>query len=231
MSPSPPNDVDDVDDRQDAGAEVNAVEHDFDDDDLDADAAAMAAAMGFSSFGMQESNRPSKKRRYNDGQTDGFDAGTGANSLPLHPRASASTSQSAVSAKEIADEIDLDGDDEQITNTGGAQVIDDAAPPGTTSYTSTLPPPPGVHDPSSHNSGGGGRGGRSARGGRGGGHSVNRQWYLDYYDPSFNENPWERLEQAKGLAPVGSWLVSNRSSGAGAKSLATAAATATATSS
>ena len=33
----------------------------------------------------------------------------------------------------------------------------------------------------------------------------NENWYLEYYDPSFNENPWERLEKEKGLDPLGSW--------------------------
>ncbi|KAK4122864.1 hypothetical protein N657DRAFT_681819 [Parathielavia appendiculata] len=52
----------------------------------------------------------------------------------------------------------------------------------------------------------GGRGG--ARGGgrqaQGGGH--NPLWYVDYYDSSSNENPWEGMEKYKGLAPVGSWV-------------------------
>ena len=34
----------------------------------------------------------------------------------------------------------------------------------------------------------------------------NENWYLDYYDPSFNENPWARLEKEKGLEPLGKWL-------------------------
>jgi hypothetical protein len=33
----------------------------------------------------------------------------------------------------------------------------------------------------------------------------NANWYVGYYDPSFNENPWTRLEQAKGLEPLGKW--------------------------
>jgi hypothetical protein len=34
----------------------------------------------------------------------------------------------------------------------------------------------------------------------------NENWYLDYYDPSFNENPWERLEKEKGLQkPLWNW--------------------------
>ena len=33
----------------------------------------------------------------------------------------------------------------------------------------------------------------------------NENWYLDYYDPSFNENPWAKLEKEKGLEPLGKW--------------------------
>lgn len=48
----------------------------------------------------------------------------------------------------------------------------------------------------------GGRGGRN-HGGRG---QHNKNWYEDYYDPSFNENPWAKLERVKGLQPVGTWI-------------------------
>lgn len=34
----------------------------------------------------------------------------------------------------------------------------------------------------------------------------NPLWYVDYYDPAFNENPWAREERLLGLEPVGSWL-------------------------
>lgn len=33
----------------------------------------------------------------------------------------------------------------------------------------------------------------------------NENWYLDYYDPSFNENPWAMLEKEKGLKSLGKW--------------------------
>ena len=33
----------------------------------------------------------------------------------------------------------------------------------------------------------------------------NKHWYIGYYDPSFNENPWERLEKEKGLQPLCTW--------------------------
>lgn len=34
----------------------------------------------------------------------------------------------------------------------------------------------------------------------------NELWYVGYYDPSFNENPWMRLEKEKGLQSKGKWL-------------------------
>ncbi|KAM7193395.1 hypothetical protein V8F20_008445 [Naviculisporaceae sp. PSN 640] len=177
----------------------------------DEDAAAMAAAMGFSSFGMQASNRPSKKRRFDDAAS-----GTGANSLPLHPR------ESTKVQKMNTDEIDLEGDDDDGAHAHDANPAQDAAhtspplphglppkPPMTALgfESDSIPAPPGAHGPSFQV--GGGRG----RGGRGGGNGPNREWYLDYYDPSFNENPWERLEQSMGLSPVGSWLPSRSAGG------------------
>jgi hypothetical protein len=37
--------------------------------------------------------------------------------------------------------------------------------------------------------------------GRGG----RKPWWEGYYDPTSNENPWEKLEQAMGLEPKGTW--------------------------
>lgn len=34
----------------------------------------------------------------------------------------------------------------------------------------------------------------------------NELWYVGYYDPSFNENPWAKLEKANNLQPKGTWL-------------------------
>ncbi|RYP75973.1 hypothetical protein DL771_002045 [Monosporascus sp. 5C6A] len=57
--------------------------------------------------------------------------------------------------------------------------------------------------------------GQASRGGRGGrgGHQSARdrdgdkgKWWEDYYDPSSNVNPWERLEQDRGLKPRGLWM-------------------------
>ncbi|KAK1836056.1 hypothetical protein QBC39DRAFT_107750 [Podospora conica] len=64
-----------------------------------------------------------------------------------------------------------------------------------------------------------------AHGGRnhGGGHGRDPRdrkepWWTEYYDPSSNENPWERLEQARGLeAAPGGWIMSRSGAGGGGK--------------
>lgn len=33
----------------------------------------------------------------------------------------------------------------------------------------------------------------------------NPTWYIDYYDPAFNENPWDGFEKEKGLEPLSKW--------------------------
>lgn len=201
------------------------VEEGFDGDE---EAAAMAAAMGFSSFGMQESNRPSKKRRFDDGVFDIAASGTGANSLPLHPR------ESTKAQKTNTDEIDLDGDeddaaqdgnpDEQLSQQPAMVPLHGLPPKPIVTANEFEPPfvtpPPGLHGPWFQAGGRGGRGGGGGlnnrglgRGGGGGRDGPNREWYLDYYDPSFNENPWERLEQTKDLPSVGSWLPSRSAGG------------------
>ncbi|KAI2617300.1 hypothetical protein GGS26DRAFT_408110 [Hypomontagnella submonticulosa] len=51
---------------------------------------------------------------------------------------------------------------------------------------------------------GGGRGGSQPH--RGQGRDPGKNWWDDYYDPSSNVNPWERLEHTRGLEPRGSWM-------------------------
>ncbi|OBT95039.1 hypothetical protein VE01_07370 [Pseudogymnoascus verrucosus] len=34
----------------------------------------------------------------------------------------------------------------------------------------------------------------------------NELWYIGYYDPSFNDNPWRGLEKENGLPEVGTWV-------------------------
>ncbi|KAI9648216.1 hypothetical protein NHQ30_002848 [Ciborinia camelliae] len=36
--------------------------------------------------------------------------------------------------------------------------------------------------------------------------TFNKTWYEEYYDRSFNENPWAELEQERGLEATGSWV-------------------------
>lgn len=63
--------------------------------------------------------------------------------------------------------------------------------------------------------GGGGAGSRSARSDAGsiassrppsGRGNFNKKWYEGYYDPSFNENPWAKLEVERGLQAKGTWV-------------------------
>lgn len=61
--------------------------------------------------------------------------------------------------------------------------------------------------------GGSERGGSERGGGRGGSQWVgssrgerNDKWYIGYYDPAFNANPWERLEKERGLEALGNWV-------------------------
>ncbi|KAK3387538.1 hypothetical protein B0H63DRAFT_470264 [Podospora didyma] len=244
-------------------------------DEMDPEEAAMAAAMGFSSFGTKDKDRPSKKRRFNNhgGGDDGEVPITGANMLALpshrvgggggggrsqiadgegqeenkedggaiaaaaaaapHPQARQSKTKKVKSNN--ADEIDLDADDDSDDDDdnhddkAGASIL---PPP---SVIPSLPPRPttatsigggqgdlgsGGQDWTASSRGGGGFGGSKGRGGGYGGshgHGHNREWYIDYYDPSSNENPWERLEQAKALgpAPGSSWLSPRQSSTAG----------------
>ncbi|CAM1509081.1 Fc.00g028200.m01.CDS01 [Cosmosporella sp. VM-42] len=169
------------------------------DSDPDADD-LMAQTMGFSSFGGQ--NRPQKKRRYNpradaaQGDAPLEDAGTGANTTAL------GATRPAVNV----DEIGLDDDDDDYNNPSASR---DQRPQPTEASASeaqvrpaSLPQRPGPRtvfatDATPHQ--------QIQHPGKS--HQRSRQpWYDGYYDPMSNENPWERLEKAKGLEPKGSWL-------------------------
>ncbi|KAH8883911.1 hypothetical protein GQ53DRAFT_830352 [Thozetella sp. PMI_491] len=162
---------------------------------------------------------------------------TGANQLPLHQRTPRGPGSSAAAGKN-ADEIDLD-DDEVDGDQGGAPVAthgglggsehaDEDPPP---QYLDTSRLPTSYEEPMDGGAGAwhGHRGGRAgaqrggSRGGRGGyGGSGLPQWWLDYYDPSSNQNPWERLERARGIDSKGTWLA--RSTKEGRDSAAASAA-------
>ncbi|KAK0706926.1 hypothetical protein B0T26DRAFT_680529 [Lasiosphaeria miniovina] len=140
-------------------------------------------------------------------------------------------------ATENADEIDLgDDDDNDGGDDGSATNISSSSttnPAGLAKYAApslpARPPAPAASYPAE----GAGRGSgshafspapsaggpryqqqqphQSHRGGRGGG-SVSgngrREWWINYYDPSSNENPWEHLERERNLRPAAgsSWL-------------------------
>lgn len=160
---------------------------------------AMAEAMGFSSFGAH----PAKKRRYNPHSDSSIlpskpvsaahskPSASGANSAPLgtRPAPAASTNN---------DEISLD-DEEDVGQQGGAEL---GGPP------STLPQRPAVAAPgeavaegqqpphSKSQAHGQGRGGRG---------QFNPLWYENYYDPTSNANPWDRLEKKLSLQARDPW--------------------------
>lgn len=156
------------------------------DEDLDADTLAMNALMGFSSF----APTTNKKRRFND-IDDAFTgqpkptslppkppapSSSGANRLPILPRAPNAAAAENVSAES--------GD----------------AP-------ESLQPPPAAAHGGARNHGGGHHGGSRDR---------KEPWWTGYYDPSSNENPWERLEQGRGMeAAPGGWLASRSGAGGG----------------
>ena len=62
------------------------------------------------------------------------------------------------------------------------------------------PPPP---SPSTIGSAAGSVGRSQNAGQRG---QRNELWYIGYYDPSFNDNPWRGLEKENGLPEVGTWV-------------------------
>ncbi|KAL6864143.1 hypothetical protein J3F83DRAFT_148675 [Trichoderma novae-zelandiae] len=177
------------------------------------DEAAMAQAMGFSSFGFQ--NRPSK-RKYNphaDAVTSSDSAtaqraakpsATGSNSTPL------GVVNKKPDAAANADEIDLDEDDDKekdgdasFDNGDGPENPAGVSEKPNQSSTPALVRPPGL--PSRPPPG-------ITATGSSGGHRANHRkedddsWSEGYYDPQSNENPWRRLEESKGLQPLGTWL-------------------------
>ncbi|KAI4599124.1 hypothetical protein KJ359_002082 [Pestalotiopsis sp. 9143b] len=180
---------------------------------------AMAAAMGFSSFGTQ----PSAKRRKFNSTSDSFvagsssssggDHGKGANALPLGTRPPAQRPSQPPPQQQNANEISLDDDDDDPE----PQFIDTSRPsaplpaPGDASVQATIDSivgSTGAPDPGEHHVGGGQGGHGGHRGGpRGDARRGGQPWYQDYYDPTANMNPWEKLEKQNGLEPLGNdWL-------------------------
>ncbi|KXJ96518.1 hypothetical protein Micbo1qcDRAFT_210783 [Microdochium bolleyi] len=182
----------------------------MDSDDLDSD--AMAQAMGFASFGAQ---KPAAKRRRFNPAADAVVAGPDASHLP--PRPPPSSASNAVplgirSRAQNVDEIDLEGDEDD-----NASGVSPPAQAATAASLDDLHAQPQADSASAFedNSADAGIAGRrrdgqagpAGRGGfRGRGPQQKSTWWIDYYDPSSNINPWERLEQERGLQPRGPWM-------------------------
>ncbi|ETS79383.1 hypothetical protein PFICI_09236 [Pestalotiopsis fici W106-1] len=192
----------------------------MDDDNTD----AMAAAMGFSSFGAQ----PSAKRRKFNSNTDSFidapsrntDHGNGANAMPLGIRSAKSQPSAAApppppQPKQNENEISLEDDEDDpepqyLDTSRPAASVGTAPTPGDAAIQATIDNiigSTGAPGPEAHHVGGhGDRHGPRQAGGdrrRGGG----QPWWEDYYDPTANMNPWEKLEKQSGLEPLNNdWL-------------------------
>ncbi|KAJ2899440.1 hypothetical protein MKZ38_003055 [Zalerion maritima] len=197
----------------------------------------VTTAMGFSSFGQTRPNKkrrynPQADQAVVDSAAGSIShpepSGSGANALPLplHARASAQPPGNP-------DEMSLeDGDGPAAStsgSTGGASMGGTSLPlppasglparPAFTNIGSTIRGASFVGVPDQVH--GGGRGGRAGGGGgssRGRGDSGsfsgrdhgsrNPEWYIGYYDPASNENPWAKLEERMGLEPQGDWTLS-----------------------
>jgi hypothetical protein len=186
----------------------------------DQEAADMAQFLGFSSFGAKD--RPQKKRKYNaqadavvGGQPSSrakaanFNSSTGANSTPL-----GAPPEPAPSAN--ADEIDLDGEEEDGGET--APAASGLSSETVRGISDGLPVRPAGGLPPHH----AGIPERLAQGHYGGGaehhgHRHNHQsqrpqgsretpWYEGYYDSLSNTNPWQKLEHSLGLQSKGTWV-------------------------
>lgn len=181
-------------------------------DSVDAplDDEAMAQAMGFSSFGAQ--NRP-QKRKYNP-NTDaiiGSDStaaqraakasATGSNSTPLGV-----PSRKPDPTAANADEIDLDGDEDEGDDDGITANQAEIPEKPSEAPAPALVRPPGLPDRPAP--GIGFIGSSAAHQGSHGNQDGSRRtiWWEGYYDPSSNENPWRRLEESKGLQSLGTWI-------------------------
>ncbi|KAK0626364.1 hypothetical protein B0T14DRAFT_562278 [Immersiella caudata] len=217
------------------GAEAPPLDDEFDEQ-------AMAQFMGFSSFGAQEQNRPSKKRRFNSHVDDAVIAGvprpaglpakppapsaSGANSLPLHPRGVPSTDSTTSKKGKQTQPASENSEEIGLSSSNPAPPGKPIFPPGPSIETinaaiaarspgGVFPPnwdpsdPKGSpwqiggdHEPTTNHSGVASRGSPDP---------IlpaplpGRKWYDDYYDRASNENPWERIENARGIGPISPW--------------------------
>jgi hypothetical protein len=159
---------------------------------------AMAEAMGFSSFGAH----PAKKRRYNPHSDSSIlpskpvsaahskPSASGANSAPLGTRSAPAASNN--------DEISLD-DDEDAEQQGRAEL---AGPPATLPQRPAVAAPGAAIGDEQQTTQSKPQGHGQGRGGRG---QFNPLWYENYYDPTSNANPWDRLEKKLSIQPRDPW--------------------------
>jgi hypothetical protein len=167
----------------------------------------MAQMMGFSAFGSQD--RPQKKRKYNPNAESFVErqppqaTTTSSNSIPLGPPPVTKPSANA-------DEIDLEDDDGE----DGSPAVKEAVPGGgggggiPEPSVNSLPRRPAVgagEDGPPSNGAHPGHGSRTHHNNRAAGHDGHggKPWYDGYYDSISNENPWEKLEKAMNLQPIG----------------------------
>jgi hypothetical protein len=193
--------------------------------------AAMAAAMGFSSFG----TKPSAKRRKFNSSNDAVVAtptlsasssqqqrqpqnqGRGANAIPLGGRPAAALLPAMQNTDEILLEVDGDGVQEEEDDPE-PQYIDTSRP---VVPVEGFPAPANaaIHvkdDGTKGTPASLGRGHRPWDNGRGSDRSSHRAgdrrggskpWWQDYFDPTANMNPWEKLEKENSLKPLNNdWL-------------------------
>ncbi|KAF5024677.1 hypothetical protein F66182_3247 [Fusarium sp. NRRL 66182] len=101
-------------------------------------------------------------------------------SLPPKPSATGANS-TAIGSGSNAHEIALDGDDDS------AQQLPAQARPAALPQRPAPAAAPRQGQPSAPR-------------------EVRDTWYVGYYDPTSNQNPWERLEKARGLETRGTWI-------------------------
>ncbi|KAM0248195.1 hypothetical protein ACHAP5_003577 [Fusarium lateritium] len=122
---------------------------------------------------------PSKRRRYNPNA----DA-----ELPSQASATGANS-TALGTPSNNNEIALDEDDDEEGDNSGEPVPAQVRP-------ASLPQRPApAHVPH--------QGQHTAP------HERSDTWYIGYYDHLSNENPWEKIEKARGLTTRGTWIPRN----------------------
>lgn len=150
----------------------------------DGDAAAMFRTIGFSSF----EPRPSahKKRKYNR-RADGAVADVSSRPSTATP--------AAVTTTRNADESDL----VQVAHGSAAAQPSCGAPARNPAGRDPNLPQAPSGLPARPVSGAGSASPFGPIRGDGTGHDRKQPWYEDYYDPTSNQNPWERLEKSMRL--------------------------------